>query len=426
MSRYLHPASTFLRQCFLASSKNTKFVSLRTQASQWRNHSDAGNGLKFPPRCDYHMHHHSRRHSSNSRAAAISDHDKIREANNEKTPSMIQEAEVTKERSTVISSPLILKQRKEDLTELERDLKQALKRYKSLVDADSNASITDQQRRQSLEAVRIAYEKLSYWDEALATEQAIEEAFVVSQLDQAASLYRQGKLHMRMGAQMEALRHYEKSLALFKQEHVKNAGTSYHADMGNVLISIAGVDFARDRLESSLSILQDSEVHFRYHEQQSLNVDLTKLPSPPHLDLVKCLSHQGLLYRSMGDFSTALSKYREGLQTLEEIIDSSSFAEPKAPNGDDSTDNTAVFLEKREGLHMDIADMLLAMENYDEALEIFQSILDGERKRNRTSLEGIESNSSDCDLGTPLEGVMVSSVVRACIILTLPVCPDTY
>jgi tetratricopeptide (TPR) repeat protein len=223
-----------------------------------------------------------------------------------------------------------------------------------------------------------------------------------SETDRAACLYRQGKLYMRMQRISDASKYYQQALALYRNAYSKsmssrnndesdsenNDNVVYHADMGNIMISMAGVHFHRDKLDAALSVLAESEDHFRKHgqgqpQEQEQQGRGQQPVVRPHWDLVKCLQHQGLVHRMQEDFELALIEYEEALQ-LTKIITSSIPEETET---------------RRQSLQMDIADMHAALDEPDEALEMYETILKEDR-------EGRDDPSEE----TALDGVMLHNM----------------
>jgi tetratricopeptide (TPR) repeat protein len=316
----------------------------------------------------------------------------------------ILQAEIVRERPAS-SSHVVLRQAKEELSVLEQALQAALTRHERLVaasatstdkkqDSTDNKNKSDELLQASLQELRDCYENLTYWEDALTVEQALLQDFLISETDRAASLYRQGKLHMRMQQVPDAARYYQQAIALYQAAYSSsndndNDSVLYHADIGNILISMAGVHFHRNKLDSALSVLIESEEHFRKHGQEPSRTITTNTDNNhvvPHWDLVKCLQHQGLVYRMQEDYVLALEKYQEGLQAM-----TSFFSVPDIPNDDDKAADRA---EKRQSLQMDIADMHAALDEPDEALVLYETIMkeDGERREDPsqdTALDGV-------------------------------------
>jgi tetratricopeptide (TPR) repeat protein len=152
--------------------------------------------------------------------------------------------------------------------------------------------------------------------------------------------------------------------------------------IGNIQISRAGVHFHRGRLMESLQTLQESEAHFVNHKDDG---------GPPHVDLIKCLQHQGLVHRSMHDYELASQAYTRALTVLDNLQhQDSSTTLGEAPPTMDAT-ASYIYHERRQGLQLDLADMLAAMDQNEPACNLYQQILDDDRRKSneRTALQGI-------------------------------------
>jgi tetratricopeptide (TPR) repeat protein len=307
--------------------------------------------------------------------------------------SNILDAEVLRERPAS-SSRVVLRQAQEELSALEQSLQAALTRHERLVADNNNDELV---LRTSLEELRDCYEDLTYWEDALTIEQGPLQDLCHADKDRAASLYRQGKLHMRMQQTADASKYYQQALALYRtaysskskndNENDGNEKVVYHADIGNIMISMAGVHFHRDKLDAALSVLVESEDHFRKHGQEQQQ---QQEPGVPHWDLVKCLQHQGLVYRMQEDFESALVEYQEALEVIDSMIISLCITASSIPEDADT---------RRQSLQMDIADMHAALDEPDEALAMYETILKEDR-------EGRE----DPDEETALDGVMLHNM----------------
>lgn len=326
---------------------------------------------------------------------------------NMKSNSNILQAEVVRERPAS-SSRVVLRQAQEELSVLEQSLQAALTRHELLVaDNEDDDNEDEVVLRASLEELRDCYENLTYWEDALTIEQGPLQDLCKTDTDRAASLYRQGKLYMRMQCIADASKYYQQALALYQtaystsSEHDDNDDKDkdfksesdnehvhehvvYHADIGNIMISMAGVHFHRDKLDAALSVLIESEDHFRKHHQEQLTV--------PHWDLVKCLQHQGLVYRMQEEFGSALVEYQEALEVMDSIIISISMGITGSSFPDEAE-------TRRQSLQMDIADMHAALDEPDEALEMYETILKEDR-------EGREDPNEE----TALDGVMLHNM----------------
>ena len=79
--------------------------------------------------------------------------------------------------------------------------------------------------------------------------------------------------------------------------------------------------------------------------------------------MVKCLDNQGLIHQLWGEYDTVLDKYRQALQVVV----------------DDDT---------RQALNLHVADMLVALEEPDQALDVYQELL-LETKASNAGMQGV-------------------------------------
>jgi tetratricopeptide (TPR) repeat protein len=228
----------------------------------------------------------------------------------------------------------ILRQSNDDLTDDERVLKECLERYQEMQmqqqPADNNNNDNDDDDSYYIwEDLHQAYVTLGYWEEALGVEQTkCDLYFTNNDTDEYAdSIHLQGKYSLRQGDFNNSKRLYEQALAYYRSQ--KNP-----VQQGHVLISLAGWYYFRDKLDLAMQHLMQSE---------------PLLDQAPSL-LVKCLDNQGLIHRILGDYGTALDKYRQALQV---VVDE----------------------ETRQALQLHVADMLVALEEPEQALEVYQELL---------------------------------------------------
>lgn len=269
----------------------------------------------------------------------------------------------------VFSSQAVLqKQSYDDLSVEEQALKVALEKLQSLQSVGNNNNDAPNQvllKKESLEEVRQCFEALEYWEDSLAVEQQLE-MFADSALELAACIFRQGKLLVRVNDLSQASTKYQKALEMFQIEH--DNGTIYHADIGNIMVAMAGVDFAREDIDKCLSTLDASEDHFRHHGQSI--AEECKSLNEPHPDVVKCLENQGMMYRLKQDFFQALGKFEEALEVVKETE-----------------------IEKRQALQMHVADMLGASGDLDGAIVYYEKIRSEDRAQRvdgeETALDGV-------------------------------------
>lgn len=234
---------------------------------------------------------------------------------------------------------------KDELSPEERQLQVALEDYRREMDKhiiDNNDAESDNGTSFSdlapfLERLQQAYMNLLYWGEALHVEECKCRLWYKEGTDEYAdSIHAQGKLYLRQENFAEAKRLYELALDYFSSHTMAEATPQRQQQRGHVLISLAGWHFFRQDLERAMTMLEAAE--------PLLDVN-------PAL-LVKCLDNQGLVHRMWGDFDAALDKYRQALQVV-----------------------AGVDLEMERALQLHVADMLVALEEPDEALEIYKGLL---------------------------------------------------
>jgi tetratricopeptide (TPR) repeat protein len=356
------------------------------------------------------------------------------------------------------SQAMLFKQRDENLTPLELQAKMALLQYHQSLQVaqiqrettEKDDATTSRIQQQSLEHLRTCFESMGFWQDALLAEKLLEPYYNNDDNDNdvrpssssssssssslsslARCIYRQGKLYMLMSDPLQASVQYQKALELFQMELFSITGSLYHADIGNVLLAKAGLEFQRQQIDKSLQLLQESELHFRCHhhrdqkpppqqqqqqqEQHQVsnntnNHDNDKdnhgngasaVTTAPHPDLVKCLDHQAMMYRLKGDYPTSLAKYQEALQLLQVLIENNN-DHNNGMHDTDHTDHTELH-DKRQSLQLHIADVLGTMDDVEGALAMYQTILDQDRHRN--------NNKTDATAADPaLEGVILHSM----------------
>ena len=269
-------------------------------------------------------------------------------------PSIVENADGTEYRPVPSFSSSLSKVRDGDLNKEEIALKQALEAHQALLDDPDNA--TSVNTKASLEHLRDCFEKLEYWEESFEAEVELE-SYANTSLELAHCIFRQGKLHMRAGNIVHANEKYQKALKMFQ---IERGADIHHADIGNVLVAMAGVHFHRQDPDECMGVLEEAEDHFRKHEQQPIDDRgaTHNHKQDPHPDIVKCLDNQGMIYRMQGDFYSALEKFEEALA----VVGHSGF-------------------EKRQSLQMHIADMLSALDDIDSAIHYYQKILKEDKDR---------------------------------------------
>jgi tetratricopeptide (TPR) repeat protein len=257
-------------------------------------------------------------------------------------------------------SSTVLKQSDQELTTEEIALKRALEHYQQ-------ATIQQQQDKddtsllllnESLDNLNKAYMNLGYWEDALGVEQTLCQLFYsLPSLDDdnndndddensdayADSIHAQGKLYLRLDDFRNAHDLYQQALDYF----VQSGNTT---QQGHVLMSLAGWHYFRGDLETALELLEQSE---------------PLLENNPTL-LVKNLDNAGLVLRCMNEYGSALEKYEQALQLIGVGQD----------HNDDDDDVDETLSEKRIALGMHMADMRVALDEPDVALELYQEIFD--------------------------------------------------
>jgi len=273
--------------------------------------------------------------------------------------------------SSLSSKAVVLKQRDEDLSPQELALKVALKDYQALLDKNSigdNEPATNDQLKKSLESLRDCLEELEYWEDALQVELELE-WYANSALEMASCIFRQGKLYMRMEDIGHGNVKYQKALELYQMEHGSsntynnnNDAITYHPDIGNVMVAMAGIDFARGNIDECLQTLNQAEDHFRKHDGQQQNEHC--------IGLVRCLDNQGTMYKFKQENQTALDKYEEALLLL----------------GDADFD-------MRQRLQIQTTDLLATIDDIDGAILYAEKVLKEDRQRRgseeETALDGV-------------------------------------
>lgn len=233
------------------------------------------------------------------------------------------------------SSATLLRQADCELSPDEFSLKEALKNYER--EEDGNLA-----RPHLLEDLQQAYIKLGYWEEALGIERTkCKEFFEPGTDEYADSIHTQGKFCLRQ-------EDFKNSKKLYIEAWDYFTTSQNDIQRGHVLISLSGWYYFRNQLDKAMDQLQESEA---------------LLDSNPSL-LVKCLDNQGLIHRLWGEYDTALEKYRQALQV---VVD----------------DNT------RQALQLHVADMLVALEEPDQALNVFQELLAETKTSNNLGIEGV-------------------------------------
>lgn len=227
----------------------------------------------------------------------------------------------------------------DDFSHIEMDLLKALRKRNP---ADTR----------SLVNLRKAYEAMMYWEYAIATQKDILEIIPSTEsIDHAHQLVLLGNLHMRNMQILEASTVYQKALMILQQQQ-QNVSTSSSSKsypdsaislaIGKCLVAMAGVQFQRDRIEDAMALLKTAATQYLPRRSQ---------------EYVRCLQHQALLHRSRGEYTIALDIYQRAEKILtRELLQYYS-------------------RELLRNLRLDIADMHLALEQFEPALTIYQELL---------------------------------------------------
>ena len=257
----------------------------------------------------------------------------------------------------------------------EIQLKHVLIRYKEVMQHDGNSENGDaaattndysstgnneEQIQDVLDNLFDMYHTLGYWEEALGIEQTRCKLYYNDRKksddndrhdennDQYYdSIHLQGKLYLRQEDFKNSFKLYTKALDYFTL-------TENRVQRGHVLMSMSGWYYFKQDLQTSLELLLESE---------------PLLESNPTL-LVKCLDNIGLIYRCLGDYKLALTKYQEALQLL--VGDGRDDAVGSGEKDSATTTNK----ETRQALCMHIADMYLALDEYDMALQLYEQLFE--------------------------------------------------
>jgi tetratricopeptide (TPR) repeat protein len=225
----------------------------------------------------------------------------------------------------------------------------------------------------SLERLRDGFEGVEYYADALRVEEAIyqhqqtmieeenaeEELVVKSGAKKSTalvdSLYRQANLKMRLGRYGPAEHLYREALVGLTGPATVSRTPGSAATNNNIsstsrsttitsrddrrarfLLGLAGALFHRQLIDEALPYLQQAEACSDSSEVR-----------------VKCWQHLGLLHRTMQDFQSALQMYQNALAATVSTV------EPA----------------QRQRLQLDVADMHLALEQDEQAMELYQAIL---------------------------------------------------
>jgi len=259
----------------------------------------------------------------------------------------------------------VLKQPKEDLSELEQKLQQALQQYADYMetmtiddDPNNNHELLAQDfgYEEKIEALQEVYMDLGYWSDALGIEQTKALLYLEEGTEEYAdSIHAQGKLWLRQQEFGNSKALYEQALEFFET-------SNNPVQVGHVLISLAGWYYFQNQLDVAMEHLHKAE-------------PLLDSNSPL---LVKCLDNQGLVHRLWGDYHAALDKYQQALQVVDPVKEE----------------------ETRHALLMHLGDMYQAIEEPQEALQVYHDLVQEMEEKG----EGGDNNSNSAIKG--MQGVL--------------------
>ena len=241
------------------------------------------------------------------------------------------------------TSATVLKQPMEELSELEQKLQEVLKDYAEYMETtefdleDEDLLAQDVGYEEKMDALQAVYMDLGYWSDALGIEQTKCHLYYEADTEEYAdSIHAQGKLYLRQ-------QDFNNSKALYDQalEYFESTGNS--VQVGHVLISLAGWYYFQDQLDRAMEHLCKAE---------------PLLDSNPPL-LVKCLDNQGLVHRLWGDYHAALDKYQQALVVVDPVKEE----------------------ETRHALLMHLGDMYQAIEEPQEALQVYLDLVQEMEKK---------------------------------------------
>ena len=335
----------------------------------------------------------------------------------------IAEAEIVREtKHTTITLPMgggakkMLQQRRRlEQEQLEQALQESLQQYEEALMNDNTNDRDPNKLKQALIKLRTIYEDLQYWDEALHLEQLYMEQYTItssnSNIDRADSLQRQGTLYRRMNNLLPAGQLYQQALDILNDND--NDGNDTHGDrvrqrkMGQVLMSMAGLQFQRNHVKESMQLLQKAQTCFAPSSSNNNEPDESSI-----IDLVMCLQHQGLLHRSQHDFASARDCYEQALTILDPLL----IIDQKTLNDEEDGDGNKrkSYYEKRQGLQLDLADMLAALDQNEQACELYQRILieDKEIGRQQQAIARGDNDNDSEEEPSALEGLVLHNLGR--------------
>lgn len=227
-----------------------------------------------------------------------------------------------------------------------RDLLPELKKSHSLqqLSADELALhdllIQDKQDIEYYEKLYACYEQLRYFDYAtVVLKDCVLPQLEAQNKDIADVTFRIGTCHMNNNKPTMSSQCFQQSMTMYEEKRAKT-GIPFAAEVCMIQIYMAGLQLGyHDDRDAALAIMM--EAHQRL-------VKDAKPDDHHHTEIfIQCYTHTGLLHRAAADFQSALEWYS------------------KAHN-----------LSSTYKIRLDMADMHLALEQFDAAKEIYQELLD--------------------------------------------------
>ena len=280
--------------------------------------------------------------------------------------------------STAFSSHDISLKLKQVADDLETEYQSALAHYNSLKLSSTSSTTTVSSTSttvssttpsstimiQALERLRIVYEQLQWYPQALDMEyERLTHLDTTNFNDMAQHFYIVGTIYSAHNKLIEATKQLKQAIALRSTLY---PSTFSHV-VGNDLVQLAKVYCAREDTSEAMALLDQAEMHYRHDGQpfHSIMTDVTRgmysdttssssSSYHHHADLTSVLEHQAVVARKMDQHSLSGDKFQEAIDT---IVDPS------------DTDRTHL-------LQLGLAQALTAMGSTDQALKLYQSMME--------------------------------------------------
>jgi tetratricopeptide (TPR) repeat protein len=290
---------------------------------------------------------------------------------------------------------------------------------------------------EAMQQLRQAYEDLMYWDKAVDVEEKLLQQYTMImeantnndgneeiRKKVATSLVKLGDLHVEMGHHfVEARRYYKQAMEIYLQLHqpppspLKKGGESssnlsnppMHADMGQVLHSVAMTYARQEEFDKATTILNQAKEHFVYHglslpmndddhddddddgdEDEEERNDNTPKDHQVHPGVFQVLEDHAWILRLTDRYEMALSVYQEAYSYAKELK-----VEAKSEFWND--------------MEMNMADCQLALGKTEQALYTYQGLLD---KAVAQRSKAMETNDADGNPNDDEEAMSLESVMR--------------